>query len=92
MDDIKIMRSKNIKFIARVKMKFTTAFNIIDIRLINLYLSLKIEKKLLKENNKAFTTRIYSKIFIKYHFDKINPISISIKEIVLKLNFFTKTI
>lgn len=47
-DNIKIIRSKNIKIIARVKIKLTTIFDMIDIGSISFYLGLKVKRNYYK--------------------------------------------
>lgn len=43
-DDIKIMRPKGSGAIEKVKRELTTAFEIVDLRLISFYLGLKVER------------------------------------------------
>lgn len=43
-DDIKIIRPKSTRIIAKIKTKLTAAFEMVDIRLICFYLGLKINK------------------------------------------------
>lgn len=52
------MDLKNIKTIAKVKVKLTTVFKIVDIGLIDFYLRFWIDKNC-KINYKTFTTSVY---------------------------------
>ena len=51
-DDIKIIASKNNRFIQRIKAELVTAFSIVDMGLISFYLGLKVEQDQIKHTIK----------------------------------------
>lgn len=67
--NIKIMGIKKIEKIIKIKEKLAARFLIVELRLINFYLGLKIEKNQEKKIIKLFYTVFINKILSKFYFN-----------------------
>lgn len=92
MDNIKIIRIKNIKVISGIKIKLISTFKIVNIRLISFYLGLKINKNCKKKIIKLSQLAYIQNFFIIYYLNKANLTKILIKKILLRLNHSIKAI
>ena len=84
------MGPKNTGVITRVKTELTANFEMMDIRSINFYLGLKIDRACQKRAIKLSQPAYIWKVLIKYHFDKANLTNTPIKEIALGPNLSTE--
>lgn len=80
-DDIKIINVKKSGFLTKVKTKLTITFSIIDMSLINFYLSFKVKQNQGKRIIKLFQLVYIDKILKKYYLNKVKNINIIMREI-----------
>lgn len=90
MNDIKIIRFKNTEIITIVKIKLIKVFKMVNMGPISFYLNLKLDKNCQKRTIKLLQLVYIQNILTKYHFNKDNPTNMTMKEVILRLNFFTK--
>lgn len=84
------MGPKNTGVITRVKTELTANFEMMDIRSINFYLGLKVDKDCQKRAIKLSQPAYIWKDLKKYHLDKANLTNTPIKEIALGRNLSTE--
>lgn len=87
-NNIKIIDIKKSKNIIKIKAKLAKRFLIIDLKLINFYFDLKIEKDKEKKIIKLFQLVYIDKIFFKFHLDYANSANTPIKNLRVIL-FYT---
>lgn len=81
------MRPNKSRAIEKIKKKLAAAFKIVNMRLINFYLGLKINWNQKKKIIKLSQLTYIHKVLIKYYFDKGNPTNMLIKKVALGSNF-----
>lgn len=85
-DNVKVIEVKKSNHIKRVKRKFADTFEMVDMRPISFYLSLKIERDCQKKTLKLSQPAYIDKILLKYHLDLTKPYNTPINKAILLPN------
>lgn len=83
-DDIKIMRAKNLRVISQVKKKLMATFEMADMGPISFYFGLKVSWNCKKRTIKLFQLAYIDKILAKFYLFQVNTSNTLLKKIPLE--------